>query len=533
MAAQQIYIKHRFAGGWATDFGPSTDVAPQINGTVGTLDIPFLVNAENVVYGLDGGPRKIPGTNKLNSSALESGAAVMGIYDFWLTGTSGAPAQHRIIHVGAKIKKDDADGSFSDLFTGLQHGKVPAYASLNDIVVIASDSTVDVPKSWNGSTAQNLAGSPPNFAFPATHKNRMWAAGDAAKASRLYYSVLLDSEDWAGSGSGSIDIDPDDGDHITGIISHKNELWVFKGPYKGSIHRITGSAPTGSDAFARTTFIGGLGAVAHNTLFRFRDDVGFMWSDGSVHSLNATDAFGDFNEAALTRQIQTYLREHVNFSKLNLAGAAGVSEDGYILFTIPIDSSSTPNAVLMMDYRFQTVRWSLWSAITAISLGNMIDSASSNRQLVAAGGSDGFVRKLGQADRSIDGATAISYKVTTPYFSYGAAIAEKTINIASLGISPKNDGDITFGWTADDNTQQTIAFAQGGGDVLGSATTNQFTLGTSTLGGALFVDRWKDLHEGGQFRTIQYEMTNNVNFEDVELHSIGGAFSPAGWSTEN
>ena len=75
-----------------------------------------------------------------------------------------------------------------------------------------------------------------------------------------------------------LDIDPGDGDRITGLVSHKNELWVFKGPHKGSIHRITG---TSNSDWARTTFIEGVGAVWQNSIFRFGDDIGFLWSDGS------------------------------------------------------------------------------------------------------------------------------------------------------------------------------------------------------------------------------------------------------------
>ena len=40
-----------FAGGWATDFGPSFFAAPQN----GLLAMPFLLSADNLLYELDGG----------------------------------------------------------------------------------------------------------------------------------------------------------------------------------------------------------------------------------------------------------------------------------------------------------------------------------------------------------------------------------------------------------------------------------------------------------------------------------------------
>jgi hypothetical protein len=38
-------VRHMFAGGWATDYGPTTDVAPDAAGKVA---VPFLVDAENM-----------------------------------------------------------------------------------------------------------------------------------------------------------------------------------------------------------------------------------------------------------------------------------------------------------------------------------------------------------------------------------------------------------------------------------------------------------------------------------------------------
>lgn len=530
MANRQIFVRHLFGGGWATDFGPATDILPQGQGNARILQLPFLLEADNVVYELDGGPHKAPGTVKLNSGALESGADIKGIFDFWISGVTAAPTQKRIVHVGAKIKKDDADGSFSDIFTGLESGKVPSYTVLNDLLVMATDSTIDVPKSWDGTTAQNLAGSPPNFAFVVKHKGRLFASGDAANPSKVHYSTFLNPEDWIGLGSGEISVDPDDGDVITGLISHKDELWVFKGPHKGSIHRISGSAPTGGDPFALKLFQEGVGAVGHNTIFRFRDDIGFMWSDGSINSLNATDAFGDFREASLSRPIQTYIRGHAVFDRLKHAYAMNDSDEGRVLFAIPIDTSQQPNIILSMDYRFENVRWSKWPSFgdTCVSLASVIDPTATDRRIVMGGGTDGFVRKYGQSTRSIDGTTAISFKVTAPHLTYGIPIQEKIISGGSIGFKPKNSGDVTFGWTRDNNAQQTQTVAQGGSAVLGS-----FTLDTDALGGSRFVDQFFELEEGDAFRSVSMEVTHNTNNEDVEIHSISSVLDIGSWSWEN
>lgn len=530
MPSRELYIRHQFSGGWATSFGSEIDGAPDAGGIV---TLPFLLNAEDIMYNLDGGPRCVPGTTQVNSVEMESGTAINGVFDFWLTGSLGTPAQHRIVHVGTKIKKDDADGTFTDLFTGMTAGATPCYSVLEDILVISSNGG-DVPKSWDGSTAQSLAGSPPPFQFSEVHKNYLWAAGDPAYPSRLYFCVVLDPEDWSGAGSGYIDIDPSDGDGITGLASHKNDLFVFKGPHKGAIHRITGSAPTGSDPFARSTFASGIGCVSHQSIFRFGDDLGFMWSDGTVRSLSATAAFGDFKEASLSLGIDTWLREHLTIGSLRKVQAVNWSEQGVALFSVPVDGSTANNYILMMDYRFGAPRWASWPSFSTagVSLGIVVDTAN-RRRLVMGGGSDGFLRRFGQPTRSIDGATALQPKITTPFMSYGTPIMMKTLSAAAVGITPRNNGDFTLAWTRDGNTQQTTTLNQSSGDVLAPAAANQFTLGTSTLGGGGFVQRFVELEEGGEFRSIQYEIAQSVNNNDLEVHTLAARVQPGAWSTEN
>ena len=531
-------LRHYFGGGWSTDLGPTTDVSPDQSGKV---VIPFLIDAEDVLFELDGGPHKIGGASKVNSSALESGAKVMGVYDYWRQGGAGAPARRRVCHVGTKILADADDATFTtELATGFESAKVPSYATFDDLLIMSSDSTVDVPRSWDQTTAQNLAGSPPRFSFSVAHKNRLWAAGVYSAPSRLYYSANTDPEDWTGAGSGSIDIDPNDGDIITGLVSHKDELWVFKGPNKGSIHRITGSSPTGSDAFARKNFVVGLGACWHNAIFRFADDIGFVSQYGSVHSLSATAAYGDFFEASLSRPINNgWIKQSLNYNRLRNVQAVTDPLSGLVYITGSWEGATSNNRVIVMDFRNapHTIRWSKAKSYAAASLGLFVDTSGLRR--VLAGGNDGFLRRLNIADRSIDSTTGLAYKVTTPFLTYGDPLVMKTLEQGSVGIAPKGDFDFTFGWQRDTNTQQTLTLTQSGGDVLGPASANQFTLGdgagsVSVLGGSQFADLYHEYNEqGGEMRAVQYQFTDSVNFQDLEIHSFTSRVHVDAVSTEN
>ena len=528
MATETITVRHLFNGGWATDFGPSADTVPDQSGQV---NIPYLVDAENVFFEFDGGPHKIGGTTRVNSSAVASGAVIKGLHDYWRQGTSGAAVRRRVLHAGTTVLSDTNDGVFTTtLFTGLESGAVPCYATFDDLLILSSDSTVDVPRSWDQTTAQNLAGSPPRFSFSVVHRNKVFAAGVYALPSRLYYSVTLNPEDWTGGGSGSIDISPDDGDMITGLISYKGDLFVFKGPNKGSIWRITGSS---ASDFALVPFIKGVGAAWHNAIFEFRDDVGFLTPNGTVLSLSDTARYGDFEASSLSLPINEWIRDHLNFNRMRHIQAATDPSRGQVLFVVPIDANTNNNAILMMDYRFSPPRWAFWNAHSGGSIAPFVDLQNQKGLLI--GGNDGFVRRINTAGRSLDtGTTAYTAKVTTPYLSYGNPMMMKTVSQASVGIAPAGNYSLTFGWTRDNNAQQTYSRTQGGADVLGTVTgVTNFTLGTSALSGGNFVDRFMELHEGGEFRSIQYQVTQSGLDQDLELHNISASIRPGSLSTED
>lgn len=515
MSTRSRFLKHIFQGGWATDFGHSVSIPIAPGGIVA---VPFLTVAENVTYELDGGPHKMPG-RVINTPVLEGGAAILGVFDAWFIVTGGgapAPVQHRLMHVGTKIKKDNADNNFVDIKTGLTVGAVPCYTMFEGVCIISNDSGGDVPQSWDGVAAStsNLGGSPPTFAFSVVHKNKVWAAGDHTQPSRLYYCVTLNGADWVGAGSGFIDLDPADGDRITGIISHRDDLWVFKGPYKGSIHRITGSSPTD---FAHEVFATSIGAANHRSIAAYANDVVFQWSDASIHTLSATASFGDFNESALSREIQSWMREHVYIPSLRYAQVTNWPAYSLLIFTLPVDAAPLNNCVLMLDYRFDPPRWANWTAFRDIaSIASGIGTGQFKIRTLLAGGVDGILRMLGATPRNIDGTTGIPFHVETPDFDYQVPYRFKTLEGASVTIQPRTGGDLFFGWTRDDQPLQQINMVQTGAVLLGS-----FLLGTDILGGGRSVNMYtRCAEEGGTFRTIAFQFINNSADQDLELHAF-------------
>ena len=618
MTTRNTQTRILFEGGWATDFGPTAHVSI---GQDGTVRVPFLVDADNVSFDLDGGPHKIGGTERINSTALNSGTSVRGGVDFFVLATG---ARHRVVHVGDELMKDNANGTFTSIRPSARDdSSIPSYAVFDDELIIMSDAA-EVPLKWTGTgNASTLGTNTPTCAFGATHKNRFWMAGDNNAKSRLYFSEPLPNGaggDWDEVEAGFIDIDPDDGDEIRGIVSHKKILWVFKGPDTGSIHMIIGDTPLGSvSAFGSSTqpvpfslenFVRGLGAAGQKSIFRFKDDIGFIDAKtASIRSLNATAQFGDFRELALSFPINNFLRDRVNNSRLKAAWAASDVSLGSVFISMAVDASSTNNTVIQMDHRFDPPRLTPHPAIAAECMFPVIDTGNNSRQGIFIGDTSGFVRRTNIANKSIDEVTSISTTVTLPFLDFGNPVAFKTFNRAGVGIVPKGDYNGTFGWTRDDNAQQTVTFDQGGTEVLAgtlsgkfitaavdnsplvtfttfgshgfsvgtriaisgttpdytgeytviavpttstfdvtatfigdtgatgnaktSSTANFFILGASQLGGSQFVDRFFSLEEGGEFRSIQFQVSQNGLNEDLDMHSLFVEFGVGADSTEN
>jgi len=136
-------------------------------------------------------------------------------------------------------------------------------------------------------------------------------------------------------------------------------------------------------------------------------------------------------------------------------------------------------------------------------------------------------------DLSIKGDRLIA-RITPPSLTYGADHITKTLYVVGVEIAPKNANAFTLNWLRDGQTQQTdTGFTQGGSDVLGPWTSNQFTLDTSVLGGTRFLTRYRELETGGDFRSIRYGVTDPNNDSDFEVHGILAAIQGGGVSTEN
>lgn len=527
MPSQTQSAVFRFAGGWATDFGTSFDEPIG----AGQNSIPYLVEAENCAFALDGSLRKIGGMTKFNATEVASGAEITGVYDFWEYGSGLTGTQKIVGHVGTVLYNFTGGANIS---TGHTDNAIPDYSTFDDSLIYTTSVAADTPRYYSAAGGDAALTGAPNFSFSCIHKNRVFAAGVPTAGSTVYFSAAEDPTDWTGFGSGAITVNPDDGDIITAIVSYRGELWVFKGPHNRSIHRILGSAPASSDPFRVVPFVYGIGAAAQRLVFQMGNDLGFMDVDGSVYSLRDTDATAaSYRMSSLSLPINNWLRENVVVNRMRFGVAAVDQQRGYVVFTLTINSGSANNYMLLMDYRFDPPRWSSLPAFSNVtSVGTIVDTANDNLPRVMAGGDDGFLRRFDTNDRSIDGTTSYSYRWKTPAFNFGDPFVTKHFDAASLGLVPKGNSPVVFGWRPDGGAWSDTDFDQLGGDVWGPASFNEMIWGSSLWGGGDAQDVRKAV-DPGTFHKIQFRAEHGSLNQGVEIHNFALRLKLTGFSLEN
>ena len=488
---------------------------------------------ENVMYEQSGAVRKCGGDSRINATAIASDPTITGMFDFWRAGTSGTFTQKFVVMTSnSKIYKEDMDGTFDDI-TGsatITSSAIPVFCQARDTLLIFTN-TNDTPLKWDQSgDVATLGGSPPAGRGAVFHLNRVWIWSANDNPSRITYGSSTDIEDYTGADTGFIDIDPDDGDRIVGCAVYKKKLIVFKGPNKGSIHVISGTAPTGSDAFARTPLTRGIALQSHHSIISVNDDIWF-WSNRGVHSLAATDQFGDYAGAFLTRFLHSFFRTQVNRAGFGRVQGVSYDEKGTALWVYPGSGSATNNRTFGLSYLnaetgLKAFTWTRGGASACIR----INPSSMQHEIAFGGVSNGYVTLQDQPAREIAPNTAYSMRQVTPHLLFAehdAAGRPRPYGVGTivrLGLRSVSTGNWDVHVTMQRDSVESTGHTFNQGALL--TTTGGFILGTSRLGFDTFGGgsaggpqlQWSKAD--GQARSVQFTITQGGWLEDAHLQEL-------------
>lgn len=442
-----------------------------------------LTIADNVLFALDGARRKRGGFPYFDEDSLGADVSIKGIKDYWAN--ISAIKVQKIVAVTdePKIYQYTPSGVRSELT--LKAGSTAlvndfnyvSFEVINEDLVMAFDGS-STPKKWNNQTGtefEDLGGNPPDFSFCREIQSRLFAAGDPSLPDRLYYSSAGNHEEWQGAGtSGAIDIAIGDGDPegITAIFPMiKGTVFVAK---RTKLYRINISSADDAD-WTVELVSAGIGCISNTAVAAIgQDDVVFA-SDRGIHSLAATQNFGDFESQFISYDIQ---RDFLSFNKARLKNiqikyipelnsfAMAVSEDGW----------SYNNHVHLYNISQGIKAWYRWPLLACESLEVI---RLNNEQVLLMGDVSGRLSVYTANDFS-DKGLAIKYQVKTgSIYPDNSPLTIKGFKKVTLFYKPKGNYSITCKFKIDNYDVQELFFNLSGAfEALGS----QFILGSSVLG---------------------------------------------------
>lgn len=501
--------------------GFSTDKPPQ------TRDMEYLSAAENVMYEASQSVRKVGGTAKVNGSTIGSTISIVGMVDYWAAGTGGTFTQQLVVLGDDNKLYADQTSNQSGTMTNItgsatiSSGAVPIICTARDSLIIATDK-YDPLLTYTGSgNVSLLGGSPPAGRAVVYHVNRPWVLGSRTNPSRLTYGSSTAINDFTGADTGSIDIDPEDGDILIGGISYKNNLIVFKGPNVGSIHVISGRTPA---TFARDVLVRGIALQTHNSIVNVGDDIWYM-SNRGCHSLASTQKFGNFEGTDLTKWLKSYFQAGINRTRLDKVWGVHYRHKGCVIWALSPSGSSTNTQAFGISYvnveqegfRPFVINRACQSAAIRINPSNKV-------QELIFGDNTGFIRRQDLLDRSIDGGTGYNFRILSPAITLGIYDAQgrprqgdQPVGIQRIYLRSRPTGDynVNINVTRDGLAPETYSFHQGTqGFILGTS-----VLGTGRLGGGTIQTTAK--RAVGLARTVRLELTTTANQLDAELYEVG------------
>ena len=378
---------------------------------------------------------------------------------------------------------------------------------------------------YDGTTVTRNRSGVPQATFGVWFHNYLFTANTSSNPSRLQWSDLGDPITF--TAANFFDVNPNDGDEITGLGIINDELYVFK---KNSIWAITGWS---GSTFSATTVAGqntnsklyGYGCVSHQSIVSTGKNLYYLSFLGNIPHIR------NFNQTVFAETIEqgivSYDMEDTldGVNKSQLSKCAGVYDGRYIYWALQNGASTTNNLVIVLDperrskYKAETLRsWVKWTGITP---SQYAVSTISGRAKVYFGDATtgGFVFEQGTSTYD-DNGTAIDMDIRSKdYMFYNARKTKwKYIYLKSqTGSAGTLDVNARIEQAVDFTNQESISLV---GNSPGLGPTGTFTLGVSVLGGSVITkDRVTLAHLTGTLLGIQFveDSANSCEIYDYQI----------------
>ena len=340
--------------------------------------------------------------------------------------------------------------------------------------------------------------------------NSLYVAGVTATPNRMRVSNLGDPEDFSAGTTATIDVNPNDGDFITGLNELKDELLIFKTQRVWSLTGFGTSTLTLSNLNER---LNGFGTPSHRSIVNTGKDVIYLSFLGDVphfRSISQTRYGTIIENGIVSNAIETTMGA---LNKAALDMVAGVFDGRNLWYGVPDASSTYNDKVVMLDVI--TGGWVRHSGIHASCWD--VFAVSNTTQLYfgeASADSKAYVFSTATSDNG----AAINFQVISRRYGGDVPESKKKWKYFYITALESGDYDLTVDYAKDGFTYDNLGTMNLAGT---GAIFNNIILDTSKLG-ATDIKRKrfnipKSIGYYTQFKLHDSSATSVVTIRDWEV----------------
>jgi len=517
----------------------------------GTADPASMRDCNNVIFTINGSRKMKWGIKPyyINGIAPDVTTNLRGIYDYWRT-VGATPAQRMVAFANGRLFADQGTGYFTER-TGANvidwRDRVVWETYVGILIACFEQSE---PLTWNQTgnftTLVQLAwdlfaafpGNPyytpfdpatytiPRFSFCRIWKRRLWGVSPLFPH-RLYFSAIDAPWDFVlAHGAGSIDIDTADSDPVgltaifpvnfgstetpQMVVAKRRALYKVYEAGTSTYAGTLGEVVYGS-SFGYNPFQMGIGCVEHNTAVATSNDI--IWcSDRGIHSLAATDKFGDYEIGFLSFNWHKKYQNEVSFLNSKKMWAVYSPEEN--AYKLAYTERGKQYNDQMANYNLVLGEWTFWKNYECRAMCQYVDKNYKPKTMVGRNMKMGTIEETFLTEFTVR-STGMSF--STPIICIGGR-PDITVDFTKLWlfVRPQVSGTLNITYQVDGKPAiaTTADLSGGGGSIIGN-----FNIGAGTIGGTGEIKKIAVSLEGeGSMIQFYFSFTPQTDTEDCEIY---------------
>lgn len=478
--------------------GLITNLSPYQQGFQAPGSARILRNFEPSTFG---GYRRIEGYEKFDSTTVPNTGTIRGIFRYGdLVYAVRGDDLFRSSGSGWTQISDNATYSSAGV-TIANTGKVRFlkydFDGTEKIMLVDGASR---PFRFDGTTFEELTSLPVDTlgsSFIINFKNHIFLGNGNTV---VYSASYADTDFTSASGGGIINI----ADPITGLVVFRDQLIIFG---ESTIHVLSGSS---QGDFVLKPVSRDLGCVASDTIQEIGGDIVFLGPDG-LRLFSATDRFGDFSLASISKPVQNEILDLVGSSSGGFASTVIREKSQYRIFGY---NSSYSNSSAKGVGFAQLQEGISFYDLRGINVYVVHSEYENRTELIYFGASDGYVYRMEQGN-GFDG-SKIYATFATPYIPLGDPTVRKTIYKGVTYLDVNGEFDISYSLKFDFDQ---LGIIQPNSLLFSSDTSASVTYGAGAYGTSSFGGKQKEIYE---LQTIGSGFTVSTVYETTgtDLDSV-------------